>query len=206
MYTYPEHISNQLIEIIRREEKICNYLDLPIQHSASRIRDRMNRDGSREKIVNLINNLRNQIPDIALRTSLIVGFPGETTADFKNLTDFVRKIKFDRLGAFQYSKEEGTAAAELPDQVPEDIKEKRYNQLMKIQQKIARESNQKLIDEKFEVIIDECYNKYSLARSQYDAPEIDNQIYIYDENLETGDIINCKINEAYEYDLVGEKL
>lgn len=206
MYTYPEHVSDQLIEIMSREEKICNYLDLPIQHSASKIRKKMNREGNRNEIIDLINKLRRKIPDISLRTSLIVGFPGETSADFENLINFVKQIKFARLGVFQYSREEGTAAARLPDQISEDLKEKRYNKLMNIQQEIARKNNQKLIDKKFEVIVDECYNKYVLARSQYDAPEIDNQIYIYNEKLNVGEIINCKINEAYEYDLVGEKL
>ncbi len=206
MYTYPEHISKQLIEVIDQEEKICNYLDLPIQHSADKIRGKMNRDGNRKEIINLINKLREQIPDISLRTSLIVGFPGETPADFNNLINFVREIEFDRLGAFQYSKEEDTPAAKLPEQISQNVKEKRYNRLMKIQQKIVQKNNRKLIGKKFEVIIDECYNKYGFARSQYDAPEIDNQIYIYNDNLEIGDIIICKINDAYEYDLVGEKL
>ena len=206
LYGYPERITPELIDIIKKEPQICNYIDLPVQHSSNKIRNLMDRKGNRNEIVKVLKNLKNNIPDISLRTSLIVGFPGETKKDFNDLKRFVQEIQFDRLGVFQYSREEGTKAAELPNQVNEEIKEKRYNQLMQIQQDISLTNNKKLIGKKLMVIIDEVYQEYAVGRTQYDAPEIDNQVIIYDTGLNQGDIINCKIKEAYEYDLIGEKI
>lgn len=205
MYSYPEHVNEKLIEIIANEKKICKYLDLPIQHSSNRIREEMNRPGKKEDIFNLINHIRDEIPNIALRTSLIVGFPGETEKDFLDLKDFIKELKFERLGVFQYSQEENTLAAKFPQQISAELKEKRYQQLMELQQVIALSKNQELIGKTLEVIIDEIEGEFAIARSQYDAPEIDNTIYIKNRNLQKGDLIIAKIKEAYEYDLIGEK-
>ncbi len=207
LYSYPEHISNKLIKIIRDNTKICNYLDIPVQHSANKIRKLMNREGKRDDLVELINKLRKSIPDITLRTSLIVGFPGENEEDFQDLIGFVKKIKFDRLGVFKYSREENTPAALMSGQIDEETREKRFNEIMQIQQKNSLENNKSYIGKNLEVIVDEIEGDHVFARSQYDAPEIDNQVIIINNNnnLHVGDIINCKIINAYEYDLVAER-
>lgn len=206
LYAYPERIDDNLINLITKENKICNYLDIPIQHSSEKIRKKMGRKGSRKFLVNLIDKLRNKIPDIALRTSLMVGFPGEDEDDFQNLVDFVNKIKFSRLGVFQYSREEDTAAYHMEDQIDEKIKEKRYEIIMNEQRKISYEKNQKLIGENLEVLVTDKNDDFYLARSQYDAPEIDNQIYLKGENLKIGEFVKAKVYEAYEYDLFTEKI
>ncbi len=205
LYSYPEHINNSLLEIIKKESKICNYLDIPIQHAANKIRKLMNREGKKEELIEFINRLRKNIPDIVLRTSLITGFPGENDEDFQELINFVKTIEFDRLGVFKYSREENTAAADFKEQVDEDIKQRRYNQIMNIQQQISRKKNREYIGKSLNVIIDEVDQEYAFARSQYDAPEIDNQVIIKDKTLQTGKIVNCKIKNAYEYDLIGER-
>jgi ribosomal protein S12 methylthiotransferase len=205
MYSYPEHLDDNTIELIAREDKICNYLDLPIQHSSNRIRKLMNRKVSRQEIIALIKKIRNRIPEIVIRTSLIVGFPGETEKDFLDLIDFVSEIQFERLGVFKYSREEKTAAANFKNQIPEEVKEERYKILMELQQKIAYNNNQGLIGKKLKVIIDEIENEIAFGRTEYDAPEIDNQVILPANNLKVGDIITCNITEAYEYDLIGER-
>ncbi len=201
LYAYPERIDDDLINIIKKEDKICNYLDIPIQHSVKNVRKKMGRKGDSEDLLNLIKKLRNEIPDIVLRTSLIVGFPQETKNDFEKLVDFVKKIRFSRLGVFQYSKEEGTPAYHMKNQVDEEIKEYRYNEIMKIQQKISLENNKKLIGEELEVLVTEHNEKYYKARSQYDAPEIDNQIFLEGDSLNIGDFVKCKVTDANDYDL-----
>ncbi|MEJ6951640.1 30S ribosomal protein S12 methylthiotransferase RimO [Natronospora cellulosivora (SeqCode)] len=204
MYSYPENIDQDLIDLISKEERICNYLDLPIQHSSNKIRKLMYRRGTREDLINLISKLRKSIPDIAIRTSLIVGFPGESEEDYKDLANFVKEIKFDRLGVFKYSKEEDTAAADFEGHISDKLKTERYNKLMQIQQKISYDNNQRYIGRYLELIIDEINNDTAYARSKYDAPEIDNQIYLPAEGSSIGQIVKCKIKEAYEYDLIGE--
>ncbi|MFW6281602.1 MAG: 30S ribosomal protein S12 methylthiotransferase RimO [bacterium] len=206
LYSYPERITQQLINLIKNESIICNYLDLPIQHSSNKIRKKMGRKGKRKEIIDLINTLRTEIEDISIRTSLIVGFPGETEKDFQDLKKFIKKIKFDRLGVFKYSREEGTAAANFNDQISSEIKEKRYDEIMKIQQEISLQKNKQYIGKNIQVLIDEIYKDYAVGRSQYDAPEIDNQIIIYNTELKPGDLIKCKITDAYEYDLIGEEI
>lgn len=206
MYIYPENVSDELIELIAREERICNYMDLPIQHSSNKIRNMMNRRGSRQDLLQLIYKIRNNIPDVTLRTSLIVGFPGEGKEEFNDLKDFVQEVYFERLGVFKYSKEENTPAASFKGHIETEIIEKRYKKIMEIQQEISYNNNQGLIGEKLKVIIDEIDDQTAFARSQYDAPEIDNQIYIPAKNLKVGDMVYCHINEAYEYDLIGELL
>jgi len=206
LYSYPERISQELIDIIRDSDKICSYLDLPIQHSSTAIRKRMNRRGTTGQILNLIKKLREEISDIVLRTSLIVGFPGESEDDFQNLYDFVKKARFDRLGVFKYSREEGTPAAEMKNQIQEDKKEERLNRIMDLQREISLSKNQKRLGQKLEVLIDEVNDDYSAGRTRYDAPEIDNQIIINDNSPQVGEMLMCKIVEAYEYDLIGERL
>lgn len=204
MYSYPENISDELIKLIAAEDKICNYLDLPIQHSSNKIRNLMNRRGSREDLIELIKKIREYIPDVVIRTSLIVGFPGEGEEEFQNMLDFIKKIKFDRLGVFKYSREEDTAAAKFSGQISDKIKEERYDKIMEIQQQISYNNNQILLNKELEIIVDEIDGEVAIARSKYDAPEIDNQIYLPSIDIKIGDIVKCNIKEAYEYDLIGE--
>lgn len=205
LYSYPEHITDRLIDVIKENDKICNYLDIPVQHSSNRIRKEMGREGTTEELLDVINKIRTKIPDIALRTSIIVGFPGETQEDFDNLKDFIKVVKFDRLGVFQYSQEEGTKAAKMKNQIVKKTKEKRYNKIMEIQQDISYNKNRNYIGKVIEVIIDERIEDEFLGRTVYDAPEIDNTVYVRGKNINIGDIIKVKITDAFEYDLMGEK-
>jgi len=206
LYSYPEFISEEIIDVIAAEDKICNYLDLPVQHSSSRIRKLMNRKGNKKDIANIINMIRKKIPNIKLRTSLITGFPGETEEDFVDLKNFVEEMKFDRLGVFEFSREEGTAAYNLPNRVPGEIKKSRKDEIMELQSEISLAKNKELLNEKLEVIIEDSDDEYYIARSRYDAPEIDNLIYIPIENnkLKTGGIYKAVIREAFHYELKGE--
>lgn len=206
LYSYPEFITDEIIDVFAEEEKICNYFDLPIQHSSKKIRNLMNRKGNQEDISNIINKIRNKIPDAKLRTSLITGFPGETEADFENLKKFIKKYKFDRLGAFEFSREEGTAAYKLDNRVPAAVKAERKEEIMQLQQEISLAKNKELIGRKLEVIIEDYDQENYLARSRYDSPEIDNQIYIpiKKQKLEIGEIYQAEIKEAFHYDLIGE--
>jgi ribosomal protein S12 methylthiotransferase len=206
LYSYPEHITDDLIDVIKENDKICNYLDIPVQHSSNRIRKEMRREGTTEELLEVIEKLRNEIPDIALRTSMIVGFPGETKEDFNNLKDFIKVVKFDRLGVFQYSQEEGTKAAKMEKQIDKKTKEKRYNKIMEIQQDISYNKNRKYIGKEIEIIIDEKIEDEFIGRTVYDAPEIDNTVYVRGNNINIGDIIKVKITDAFEYDLMGEKI
>ena len=206
LYAYPERINDDLINLIKNEDKICNYLDIPIQHSSEKVRKRMGRKGNKDDLLNTIKKIRKNIPDITLRTSLIVGFPQEDEDDFNNLINFVREIKFSRLGVFKYSKEEDTPAYHMDGQIDEEIKTRRFNKIMEEQRKISLENNKKMIGEKLEVIVTEEKENYYLARSQYDAPEIDNQIYLEGEDLSIGEFLQCEIYEAHEYDLFAREI
>ena len=206
LYSYPEFITDEIIDVFAEEEKICNYFDLPIQHSSEKIRKLMNRKGTEEDIANIINKIRNKIPDAKLRTSLITGFPGEDEKDFEQLKEFVKKYKFDRLGVFEFSREEGTAAYNFEHRVPAEIKAERKEEIMQLQQEISLSKNQKFVNKKLEIIIEDQDQENYLARSRYDSPEIDNQIYIPIENheLQIGEIYQAVIKEAFHYDLIGE--
>ncbi|ADL13030.1 30S ribosomal protein S12 methylthiotransferase RimO [Acetohalobium arabaticum] len=210
LYAYPNDFSDELIEVMAKHERICNYIDLPIQHVDDKIRSKMRRRGTKEDILSLIRKLRDRIPGISIRTSLIVGFPGETEDEFKNLLDFVQQARFDRLGVFTYSREEGTAAAEMPDQVAEEIKEERYERIMDLQQRISLERNQEWIGREVEVLIEEIQQnedqKLAVGRTQQDAPEIDGLVYVEDVKAEPGEFIKVRIKDAYEYDLIGERV
>ena len=205
LYAYPAHLQDELIDLIAREDRICNYLDLPIQHVNQRIRKDMGRSGSKQEIMSKINKLRAKITDIALRTSIIVGFPGESEAEFKELLSFVKEVEFDRLGAFTYSQEEGTIAAKMKGQISQELKEKRKDRLMELQQKISHQKNQNLLGEKVNVLVEEIEssNDLRIGRTQWDAPEVDGEVYVKDSKAEIGEMIEVEIIEAYEYDLMG---
>ncbi len=207
LYCYPEEITEELIETLRTEEKICHYIDMPIQHASDPVLKRMGRRTDRAALTEKIGKLRKEIPDICIRTTLITGFPGETGEDHKRMLSFVEEIKFDRLGVFTYSAEEGTPAAQMPDQIPEEVKEDRRDAVMELQQEIAFEKAEtmkgrimtgmiegKLADE-------ECY----IARTYRDAPGVDGYLFVNTaRELMTGDFVRVHIKGSYEYDLIGE--
>ena len=208
MYCYQERITDELIDVIASEEKICKYIDIPLQHSSDKVLNLMRRRTTQAEIQATIDKLRERIPDIHIRTTLIVGFPGETEEDFNNLYDFVESNKFERLGVFKYSREEGTAAAKMSDQVDEEIKEDRLDAIMNLQMGISLQSNKEKIGRIMPVIIDEIEEDGYVGRTQYDAFEIDNSvIFTTKENNshKVGDIVDVRIIDAYDYDLVGEE-
>ena len=209
LYTYPETIDDDLIKTVKNEEKICKYFDIPIQHISDSVLKRMNRKSSGESIKQLIQKLRTEIPDVVIRTTVMVGFPGETQEDFEKLYNFVSEAKFDRLGAFSYSKEENTPAEKLKEQIHPSTKRSRYNKIMKLQQEIANENQKKLIGKEIEVLIETKTfdNKYYVGRSTREVPEIDSLIYIpiLEKALE-GKFVKCKITGVQGYDLIAKNL
>ena len=207
LYCYPEEITDELIEAIAGLPKVCNYLDIPIQHGSDNILKKMGRWTDQKEIINIVDKLRERIPDIALRTTLITGFPGETEEDFEELKAFVEKMRFDRLGVFTYSQEEDTPAAEMEDQITEDIKEARRDEIMKIQQKISFEKSEEHIGEDMDVMIEGSLPDEGvfIARTYMDAPDVDGYVFIKsDWHLESGDFVKVEITGAKEYDLIGE--
>ncbi len=209
LYCYPERITDELIEVIASEDKVVKYLDLPIQHVNKDILSRMNRPGDEESLTNLINKLREKIPGIVLRTTLITGFPGETDEQFEQLAEFVSKTKFDRLGCFAYSAEEGTVAAEYPDQIDIEIRQHRADIIMEEQLRICDIKNQEMIGKQLEVVT-EGFDRYAecfFGRSYADAPEIDGKIFFTSNNkLSIGQFAEVKIVNTLDYDLIGEVL
>ncbi|MFC1675387.1 MiaB/RimO family radical SAM methylthiotransferase [Candidatus Omnitrophota bacterium] len=205
LYLYPTRISDELLELIDREPRLCKYIDLPIQHINSRILKLMNRKTGREDILKVIKRIRGMAGEAAIRTSLIVGFPSETDDEFKELLDFVRVAKFERLGAFIYSREEGTMAYDLKGQVVRKVKQERFDQVMAVQQEISRSLNDKLLGKTIDVMIDEARDGRYLGRTQHDAPEVDGQVYVSSaRRLRPGEIIKMKVTDTMEYDLAGE--
>lgn len=204
-YAYPGFFTDELIETMASNPKICKYVDMPLQHSEDAILKRMRRPGRQKDARELIAKIRARIPDVSLRTSLIVGFPGETEEDFERLTEFVREMKFDRLGVFTYSMEEDTPAARLPDQIPEEVKEWRANTLMEIQRQIVRETSGKHVGRTLDVLIEKYdgRNDVYVGRTMYDAPEIDGEVFVSAEEAKIGELHKVKITHAYEYDLSG---
>lgn len=207
LYCYPEEITDELIQVIKEEPKICKYLDMPIQHSSDNILKRMGRRTTRQELVDVIAKLRNNIPDIALRTTLITGFPGETEEDIDDLLDFVDTMEFDRLGVFTYSPEEGTPAASMTDQVPESIKEERRNRIMELQQEVSLDKSADMVGRVIPVMVegkitdDDAY----VGRSYKDAPNVDGYVFINtNAQLMSGQIVNVSITGSMEYDLIGE--
>lgn len=211
LYCYPEDITEELIETIAEEPKILHYVDMPIQHCADGVLKRMGRHHTKAQLLQVIKRLRERIPDIALRTTLIAGFPGETEEDFRELCEFVQEVRFDRLGVFAYSQEEDTPAARMPDQIPEEEKERRKDLLMELQQKISSERSQEMVGCQMEVMIegqilgeeDEDSLVYS-ARTYRDAPEIDGFLFLTSSaSYMSGDFTQAEVVGAYEYDLMG---
>ena len=207
LYAYPETITDELIEVVKNEDKICKYFDIPIQHISNSVLKRMNRKSNGETIRTLIKRLRKEIPGVVIRTTVMVGFPGETKEDFEELYDFVKEARFERLGAFSFSKEEGTPAEKLKAQIHPMTKKSRYNKIMSLQQKIASETQQEMVGKELEVLIETKTfdGKYYVGRSYREVPDIDGLIYIemVDKALE-GKFVKCKITKASGYDLIGE--
>ncbi|CEH35247.1 30S ribosomal protein S12 methylthiotransferase RimO [Romboutsia lituseburensis] len=206
MYSYPESITEELVKVIKKYDNICNYFDMPIQHASNKILKLMNRRTTKEDILSKIEMIRTHIPNATIRTTIIVGFPGETEEDFKEVIDFAQKVKFDRLGAFAYSREEDTAADKLPNHLEEDIKVERRDALMLVQQEISQELNAAKVGNVYEVLIEEqVEDKVYIGRTQGDAEEIDSIVYVKSKDqLNTGDFVKVKINNALEYDLMGD--
>lgn len=207
LYCYPEEITDELIAVMKKEKKICHYLDIPIQHSEDTILKRMGRRTNRAELVSLVEKLRKEIPDIVLRTTLITGFPGETEEEFKNMVDLVDSMEFDRLGVFPYSAEEGTKAAEMDGQITEEVKESRRDEIMALQQEISADKAASRIDDEMSVLIegylyeDDIY----IGRTYMDAPKVDGNVFVRaEEELISGDIVPVRITGANEYDLMGD--
>ena len=227
LYCYPEEITDELIQVIKEEKKICHYLDMPIQHASDRILKKMGRRTNRAELTERINKIREEIPDMVLRTTLITGFPGETEEDFEEMMDFVDEMEFDHLGVFTYSPEEGTPAAKMPDQVPEDVKEYRRNEIMMLQQEIAAELAESRIGQEYVIMIEgrmpedmfeelpeeerpDAFGEYVdiyMGRTYMDAPGVDGYIFVATENgLMSGDMARVRVTGASEYDLFAELL
>ena len=206
LYCYPEEIYDELIQTMKEEKKICHYLDLPIQHASDRILKRMGRRTTRAELVDIVNKLRGEIPDIVLRTTLITGFPGETEEDHEELMEFVDEMEFDRLGGFTYSPEEDTPAAGMPDQIPEEIKEERRDEIMELQQEISYDKGTDRIGQELLVMIEGKVADESayIGRTYGDAPKVDGYIFVQTgELLMTGDFAKVRVTGALEYDLIG---
>ena len=211
LYSYPEGITDKLINVVATNGKIAKYFDIPIQHISNPILKKMNRRTSKEDVTKIIEKIRKEVPDVTLRTSLIVGFPGETKENFEELLEFVKNTKFDKLGTFMYSKEEGTPAAKLPDQIHGNTKKARYNKIMEAQQEISKEILTNKIEKNYKVLVEDMSfdGKYFIGRTMQDVPEEDGLVYIknnkdLDENTILNNFVNCKIIEVSNYDLIGE--
>ena len=207
LYCYPEEVTQELMDAIKRNEKVCHYLDIPIQHASDPVLKRMGRKTSEQQLREIVGKLRQEIPDICLRTTLISGFPGETKEDHETIMQFVDEMEFDRLGVFTYSPEEDTAAAMMEDQIEEELKEDRRSEIMELQQEIAYEKAESMIGERLLVMIEGKVadeNAY-VGRSYKDAPNVDGYVFVNtDQNLMSGDFVFVKITGSYEYDLIGE--
>lgn len=207
LYCYPEEITDELISAIKNLPKVCHYLDMPIQHGSDDVLRRMGRLTNREQIEKTVAKLREEIPDIALRTTLITGFPGETEDDFEQVKQFVKKMEFDRLGVFTYSREEDTPAAEMDGQIDEEVKEARRDEIMQIQQDIAFDKSNSRVGEIYEVMIEGRLPDEGvyIARTYMDAPDVDGYVFIQsDYNLDSGDFVKVEVTRSDEYDLIAE--
>lgn len=209
LYSYPETITDELINVVKNSNKICHYFDIPIQHIANPVLKRMNRHSNGESIRKVISKIRKEIPDVIIRSTVMVGFPGETKEDFNELYSFLKEAKFDKLGAFAYSKEDGTPAEKLKEQIHPQTKKSRYNQIMKLQKEISKENLQKKIGNKYEVLIEAVSfdKKYYIGRSYMDVPDMDGVVFIKNstqDNELIGKFVKCKIIDVQDYDLIGE--
>lgn len=204
-YAFPTGFPMEVIEVMKREPKICNYLDIPLQHISDNILKSMRRGTTKQKTTDLIRDIRKILPEIAIRTTLIVGYPGETVEDFEILKHWVREMRFERLGCFTYSHEENTHAYELKDDLPQEIKQERANEIMKIQSEISWEQNQKKVGKTYRCVIDRKQGDYFVGRTEIDSPDVDNEVLIDAKKyyLKTGDFANVEIFEATDFDLYG---
>lgn len=206
-YSYPNQFPKQVLDLMNKEKKICRYLDMPLQHINNRLLESMNRCITDVEVKSLIKEIRQKVPDIALRTTLIVGYPSEKKSEFLELKDFVEQVKFDRMGAFTYSKEEGTKAGKMRDSVPMKEKQRRLDELSALQQDISLSLNQNKVGKVFEVLVDRKENDYFVGRTQYDSPEVDNEVLIPVKNnpkLKVGEFYNVRISSAEDFDLYGD--
>ncbi len=203
-YAFPQGFPLDVLDVIACEPKICKYIDIPLQHINNKILKSMRRGTTKERTIELVNAIRKKIPGIAIRTTLITGYPGETEEDFNELLEWVKQTKFERLGVFTYSHEENTYAYKLKDGIPQKIKQQRADVVMKAQRKISLEHNKNLINKNLKVIIDRKEGKNYIGRTEYDSPEVDNEVYIMADYLRIGDIVTVKITGAKEYDLQGK--
>ena len=207
-YAFPTGFPMDVLEVMKTEPKICNYLDIPLQHISDKILTSMKRGTTQEKTTKLLKKFREAVPEMAIRTTLIVGYPGETEEDFQKLKDFVKAMRFDRLGCFTYSHEENTTAYELTDDVPEEVKLQRANEIMELQSQISWELNQEKVGKTFRCLIDRKEGNYFVGRTEYDSPDVDNEVLIDAKKhyVKIGDFTNVKIIEAADYDLYGEPI
>ncbi len=206
LYLHPAHITSEIINVFASLPKICKYFEIPLQHINNEILKSMNRKITRKRIISILDEIRNKIPESVIRTTFIVGYPGETETHFKELKEFILSQNFERLGIFTYSREEGTSAYDFPDRVPEETAQRRKDELMQIQQEISKKNLEKFVGKKIPVIIDkESKEKVFIfeGRSSFDAPEIDGKVFIEEGNAEIGEIVNVMILDSWEYDLVG---
>ena len=207
-YAFPTGFPMDVLEVMKTEPKICNYLDIPLQHISDKILTSMKRGTTQEKTTKLLNKFREAVPKMAIRTTLIVGYPGETEEDFQKLKDFVKAMRFDRLGCFTYSHEENTTAYELTDDIPEEVKLQRANEIMELQSQISWELNQEKVGKTFRCLIDRKEGNYFVGRTEYDSPDVDNEVLIDAKKhyVKIGDFTDVKIIEAADYDLYGEPI
>ncbi len=204
-YAYPSKFPLEILDVMKERDNICKYLDMPLQHASDNMLKAMRRQITRQEMTDLIHAIREKIPGICLRTTLIAGFPGETEQDVEELKDFLREHRFDRVGIFSYSHEEGTSAHELEDNIPADVKQQRAQEVMEVQQEISYEKNQEKIGRVFKVLIDKKEAGRYLGRTEFDSIEVDNEVIVHsDEKLAIGDFVNVRITRAYDYDIEGE--
>ena len=205
-YAFPAGFPEDVLQVMAENPKICNYLDIPLQHGSSKMLKAMRRGIDRPKTEALIDQIREKVPGIAIRTTLIVGYPGETEEDYNEMKDFVIRSRFDRLGVFTYSHEENTHAHNFDDDVPDELKQQRANEIMALQEEISLELNQQKIDKKYKVLIDRLEGGTYYGRTEFDSPEVDNEVLINadDHYLRIGDFVTVKVTDATEFDLNGE--
>ncbi len=205
-YAYPSKFPVEIFDVIARQPKVCNYLDIPLQHASNGVLERMRRQITREETTELIKVARKRAPGIAIRTTMLIGFPGETEEEFQELCDFVQEMEFERLGVFQYSHEENTSAYDLEDDVPAEVKAERASRLMEIQQEISYRKNEEKVNQTFKVLFDRKEGGYFVGRTEFDSPEVDNEVLVEAKNqfVRIGDFAEVKITDAAEFDLFGE--
>ena len=203
LYCYPEEITDELIQVMKEEKKVCHYLDLPIQHANDQVLKRMGRRTTKQELIDIVSKLRKEIPDVVIRSTLMVGFPGETEEDFEELYEFVKWAKLDKLGCFAYSKEEGTVASRMEDQVHPMTKKRRYNKIMALQQEMSKENMKKHIGKTLKVLVENSKDDSAIGRTYMDVPDIDGVMYIKGK-AKPSTFVNCKVTDFKEYDLMGE--